>query len=157
MKKAFTIIELLVVVLIIGILAAIALPQYQKAVTRSRFANLMPLTRAIQEAEERYYLANNTYTASFDDLDIDYGDKRGNYYYYHGGYCSLTWWDKAVACGLQDETPTVFYIRTFIHSNKNGKAYCVIDKESPWQHICQNISGKNEPVEQGDYYAYEMD
>ena len=72
-KHAFTLIELLVVVLIIGILAAIALPQYEKAVKRSRGAQMITMTRSLADAANRYYLANNTYEGmSISNLDVEF-------------------------------------------------------------------------------------
>ena len=66
----FTLIELLVVVLIIGILAAVAVPQYQKAVMKARVMNLVPLIRAIDNAQQVYFMANGKYAADFSDLDV---------------------------------------------------------------------------------------
>ena len=68
--QAFTLIELLVVVLIIGILAAVALPQYQMVVEKSKVTQLFALLKPIAEAEERYYLANGSYTYGLADLDV---------------------------------------------------------------------------------------
>ncbi len=59
-RKGFTLIELLVVVLIIGILASIALPQYQRAVRKSRLAQLDVVTNAADKVISSYLLANGT-------------------------------------------------------------------------------------------------
>lgn len=49
MRNGFTLIELLVVVLIIGILASIAMPQYNKAVLRARFADALQVGEALKK------------------------------------------------------------------------------------------------------------
>ena len=72
MKKGFTLIELLVVVLIIGILSAVALPQYTKAVEKSRVSEAKILLKSLSDAEDLYVLSNGDLcgTWKLEDLDI---------------------------------------------------------------------------------------
>ncbi len=51
-QKGFTLIELMIVVAIIGILAAIAIPQYQNYITKSQVSRVMGETGAIKTAVE---------------------------------------------------------------------------------------------------------
>lgn len=72
MKKGFTLIELLVVVLIIGILSAIALPQYTTAVEKARAAEALTLMSSLKLAADRYKLENGSFPErqKMDSLDI---------------------------------------------------------------------------------------
>ena len=56
--RGFTLIELLVVVIIIAILAAIALPQYNKAVMKARATELQTFVAHVEKAMDLYVLEN---------------------------------------------------------------------------------------------------
>ncbi len=71
-NKGFTLIELLVVVLIIGILSAVALPQYQKAVEKARSVEALTLLKSLGQAIQVYKLGHRgNNPTSFSDLDIE--------------------------------------------------------------------------------------
>ncbi|MBR2082985.1 MAG: prepilin-type N-terminal cleavage/methylation domain-containing protein [Elusimicrobiaceae bacterium] len=71
MNQGFTLIELLVVVLIIGVLSAVALPQYQTAVERSRATEALTQMNAVRTALERYHAQHETWPTKFTQLDVE--------------------------------------------------------------------------------------
>jgi len=70
-NKGFSLLELLVVVLIIGILAAIALAQYKRTVEQSYSAEALNIIKAVAQSAKLYAINRDHEFTSFDMLDID--------------------------------------------------------------------------------------
>jgi prepilin-type N-terminal cleavage/methylation domain-containing protein len=67
-RRGFTLIELLIVVVIIGILAAIAIPKFQATKGKAYFAGMRSDLHNLTTAEEAYFYDHSVYTASLDSL-----------------------------------------------------------------------------------------
>ncbi len=76
MKSAFTLIELIIVIIIVGILAGIALPRYFAQIENARQAEAYFTMRTIRTAEFAYYAKYGYYKPTLPiAVDLD-GDKK---------------------------------------------------------------------------------
>ena len=71
LKKGFTLIELLIVVVIIGILAAIAIPKFKNTKGKTYATSLKSDLRNLSSSQESYFYYNETYSPDVSALNFD--------------------------------------------------------------------------------------
>lgn len=67
-SKGFTLVEIMIVVVIIGLLAAMAIPAFQKVRTASQDKTVLNNARQLSAAADQYYLENGVSTVSLNGL-----------------------------------------------------------------------------------------
>ena len=80
-NKGFTLIELMIVVVIVGILSSIALPSYQQYTMRANRTDGMSSIQMLLDAQERYYADHISYTEDLTKLGLSdpYVTPEGHY------------------------------------------------------------------------------
>ncbi len=140
-NRGFTLIELLVVVFIIGILSAIALPQYRVAVIKARYMQLVTAVESLRQAEESFFLANGAYTLEAENLDISLpGDTSGQRIVARNLSCSLASEDNVILSYIfcTNEDSLGYYYNP--HS-KQRKCFSYEPSSSVLSQVCKSFGG----------------
>jgi type IV pilus assembly protein PilE len=69
-RRGFTLIELLIVVTVIGLLSAIAIPRFTTVKQKANVATMQTALKNLGQAEETYFSEHGEYTANLDSLNF---------------------------------------------------------------------------------------
>ena len=182
-SKGFTLLELLVVVLIIGILAAIALPQYHLAVDKADFARYQSMVASLRDAYDEYFIINGKGTQNFGDLSFTLPESfnvvlngdTGQCVANNNMWCCIrenkinsenSYWPASISCGKMDTDLSIVYMEILYTKDGltvNKKGRCLARQANTRANRLCNSIGKNKtgtniliPNGAGTYYRYTL-
>lgn len=108
-RQGFTLIELMIVVVVIGLLAAIALPAYSRVTNNAKEAEAGPYLKQLMTLQERYWARESGYTTDITQLEGGPTIATGGKYFTYSvvahasGYCAVAQ-PNAVGAGLDPQS-----------------------------------------------------
>ena len=154
----FTLIEMIVVVLILGVLAGFSIPWYQRALVKSRFHTAIPGVKAVANAQEVYYVGQDKYADNMSELDLEPVEAESS------TVISIGTEDKyKFVRGYNKQTPFVRYVAYLAHSdNFPNNIHCEAERGNEMaQWLCgeelQGTKIEHGSLEGSEYITYILD
>lgn len=103
MRKGFTLLELIIVIIVIGILATLGFTQYTRVVEKGRVAESKAVLGQLRTAQEAYKLEYGAYTSSIDNLSVSAPTSCASTHYF--SYSTDATTGTATRCTAGGKTP----------------------------------------------------
>jgi len=141
-KSGFTLIELLAVVLIIGLLTSMALPQYKRTIRRAEAMEALVNLRTVYGAAKRYKAATSEPPTSLNGLDTEFFDAQISGSTFTIGKFIYTFSTSNIsACRLNTNDFCIYFY--YNHNTLGKDAATCVGNTSTGQWICNSLGINN--------------